>query len=639
MSKIGKTILIAVDMLLLVVAAAVTVAFCILFTNVETKNLQESARIASNVLEFDIQTRAAETGTLAKLLADDANFRKAVEEDNEAVITSTWESITKSPGMFGVFVNSDGIIAMQTENCSLSPEGIFDALGASKNGLASDSQLYLYYRSISKNEGVTVIIGYSYSDTAAVDGVMDQTGSHATIFYDNLRISTTLTDENGERVIGTTMFDDIYEKVVKNGEVYQHETKLFGKDYMATYTPIIDDYGVIKGAYFTGCPMENMIANRNRAVVMGIIVSFVVIIFAGILVIVFVKKRLAAPIVMVKNMAVEMERGNLKNNPGINGKIYNNEIGELAEAINEAISNLDVYISDISERMSEMSEGNFAYSSDVEYHGDFVNIGRSADELASKMKDVIQSINVSSDEVYSGSEQIANGASSLAEGTTRQAAATEELSASLNEISDNIALNAENAEKAQKLSDNSIQLVNDQNVQIGNMLEAMSNIESSAGEINKIIKAIEDIAFQTNILALNAAVEAARAGAAGKGFAVVADEVRNLANKSAEAAKTTSALIGSCIEAVDNGSSIAKGTAEAMAKVIEITNETNRLIDSIAQQTIRQSEAVHQVKSGIDQISEVVQQNSATAEESAASCEELNSQAMALRDKISIFRT
>lgn len=627
-----------VNIMLLLIAAATTIAFCSLFTSVEIENLKESAMVASNVLHHDVELKANETATLAKLLADDASLRDAVEKKDTGKIISTWDGVSKSNGMFAIFISTDGAIAYQTENCNLSPEGIMKAINATKNGLVSDSQSYLCYRSMAKHDGVSVIVGYTYDDPTIVDGILEQTGSHATIFYDNLRITSTLTDENGERVVGTTMLDSIYQAVVVNGETYQQQTELFGEQYMATYTPIVDEYGIIRGAFFTGCPMKNMLSNLNWAIAVGVIVAAVMLILSAIFIIIWVQKNIAAPIVMVKQMAVEMEHGNLRNNPGITTKVGKNEIGDLAESLSTAVSILDRYVSDISALMGEMANGNFAYKSDIEYTGDFISISQSAAELNLKMKDVIESIQISSDEVYSGSEQISTGASSLAEGTTRQAAATEELSASLNEISDNISLNAENAENAQKLSDNSITLVNNQNEQISNMLEAMDNIESSASEISKIIKAIEDIAFQTNILALNAAVEAARAGAAGKGFAVVADEVRNLANKSAEAAKNTSDLISTCIEAVENGSAIATETAEAMQKVIEITNQTNNLIDNIAQQTNKQAEAVQQVKVGIDQISDVVQQNSATAEESAASCEELNAQAMALREKVSIFR-
>ncbi len=639
MSKIGKKLLYVFNALLILVAVAITAAFCTLFTGVEIDNLKDSALVATNVLQHDLQTKGEEAAMIAKTLADDAEFTAAIDSDDEALMKSTWDNIEKPDGMFGVFINSEGIISYKTENCNLSAEGVFEAMGASKNGLTSDSELSLYYRGVEKVGKIVVVVGYAYSDVSAVDDVFEQTGSHATIFCDNLRISTTLTDETGERVIGTTMLGDIYEKVVTNGEVYQQETELFGEKYMATYTPLIDEKGMIRGAYFTGSPMATMIKNRNTAIILGLCVTAVMLIISAIVTILTVKKYIAKPVLVVKNMAVEMEQGNLRANPGITEKLGDDEIGELATALESAIYILNSYVSDISDMMDEMSQGNFGYESTVQYRGDFIRIGEAAGELRDKMQDVISSINISADEVYSGSEQISGGAETLAEGTTRQAAASQELSASVAEITDQISLNAKNTEKAKLLSENAIAMVNDQNEQIEDMMKAMNNIETSAGEIGRIIATIEDIAFQTNILALNAAVEAARAGEAGKGFAVVADEVRGLATLSAEAAKTTSDLIGTCIEAVENGSAIANSTAETMQRVKEITDETNELIENIARQTVRQSEAVQQVKSGIDEISEVVQQNSATAEESAASCEELNSQAMILRDKISIFRT
>jgi len=643
LSKLGKSILLVVNPMLLLLAAAITIAFCILFTQIETKNLADSAQVATNVLQYNLKLKGEESAMVAKVLADDMAFVEAIDAKDTDTMTETWNSIEKSAGMFGVFVNSDGIISMKTENCNLSSEGIMEAMGASKNGIASDSELYLYYRGVQKAGKTTIIVGYSYSDVDAVDGVMEQTGSQATIFYDDnsmaSRISTTITDETGARVTGTTMLGEIREAVIENGKTYQQITELFGEEYMAMYTPLYDDKGVIRGAYFTGTPTATMVNNRNSAITLGIVVAAVCLVASAVFILIYVQKHIAAPVVMVKDMAVEMERGNLRANPGITQKLRNDEISELAHALESAIYELNSYVGDISERMDQMSQGNFGYESNVNYTGDFVRIGEAAQELREKMGDVIESINISADEVYSGSEQISSGAETLAEGTTRQAAASEELSASVAEITEQITFNAQNTAKAKELSETSLRMVNDQNEQISEMIQAMDNIEVSASEINNIIQTIEDIAFQTNILALNAAVEAARAGEAGKGFAVVADEVRNLAIMSAEAAQTTSNLITTCIEAVNNGAEIAKTTAETMTRVIDITNETNELIEGIAKQTIKQSEAVQQVKSGIDEISEVVQENSATAEESAASCEQLNSQAIILRDKISVFRT
>ena len=315
LSKLGKSILLVVNPLLLVLAAAITIAFSILFTHIETKNLADNAQVATNVLQYNLKLMGDESSMVAKVLADDSNFVAAIDAKDTETMTNTWNSIEKSAGMFGVFVNSDGIISMKTENCNLSAEGIMEAMGASKNGITSDSELYLYYRGVEKVGKVTIIVGYSYSDVDAVDGVKEQTGSQATIFYDDnsmsSRISTTITDEAGERVTGTTMLGEIREIVITNGETYQQITELFGEEYMAMYTPLYDDKGVIRGAYFTGTPTATMVHNRNSAIALGSIVAVVCLVASAVFVLIYVQKNIASPIVMAKDMAVEMERGNL----------------------------------------------------------------------------------------------------------------------------------------------------------------------------------------------------------------------------------------------------------------------------------------------------------------------------------------
>ena len=224
-------------------------------------------------------------------------------------------------------------------------------------------------------------------------------------------------------------------------------------------------------------------------------------------------------------------------------------------------------------------------------------------------------------------KQISDGAQSLAQGSTQQAASIEQLSSSVAEIASKTKTNAEIAGKTAALAHTIIANAEKGSLQMDEMIGAVKDIDEASQSIGKIIKTIDDIAFQTNILALNAAVEAARAGQHGKGFAVVAEEVRNLAAKSAEAAKDTGTMIQDSMEKAQFGTRIAGETAASLTEIITGINESSLLIDAIEKSSEEQTHGIEQINTGIDQVAQVVQQNSATAEESAASSEEMSSQA------------
>ena len=259
-------------------------------------------------------------------------------------------------------------------------------------------------------------------------------------------------------------------------------------------------------------------------------------------------------------------------------------------------------------------------------------------KMADNLNDVMSNISIAAEQVASGSRQVSESSMALSEGATEQASSVEQLTASLEEISSQTRQNADSASEANKLAEVAKSNAVQGNNQMKEMLKAMEDINEASGNISKIIKVIDEIAFQTNILALNAAVEAARAGQHGKGFAVVAEEVRNLAARSANAAKETTAMIEGSIKKVEGGTKIANETADALNMIVGGVAKVASLVSDIATASNEQASGIAQINQGIMQVSEVIQANSATSEESAAASEELSSQAELLKEQVSKFK-
>ena len=628
---------------LFVVAILITVGVSMILTIALFRNyvdglVIERAVVGTNVLVDSIEKEKTDSVSNFWMWVDDPPFHESFSKGDTEYFKNSWAtSMKKSASDFGAVINGDGSVLFQSDNFpfkTLNTSSIVN--GITMEGIIrQDGALAVIYGSPLSVVGLqgAVIRGYVLNDMSLLEPVKKISECDVTVFNDNLRYSTTL----GEKLVGTPMGEAIKKQVIDENKIYTGQAVINDKPYYVSYVPMLDFNNKVVGSYFAGSDASE--ANNEFATVttIALVVAVVLVIISATIIFLFIRKRVIKPIEQVTILADEMEKGELKSTT-VDYVFVNDEVGTFARKLRYSKSEVSTCIEDISYILNGMAEGDFTNTPSVTYPGDFESIKTNLLKIEEELGETLGQMNISSDEVLSGSNQMAEGSQSLADGTTKQASAIEEISATISEVSSKIANTAENAARAGELSKTTEEKVDVQDTEITNMVNSMNEISDTSKEIEKIIKTIEDISFQTNILALNAAVEAARAGDAGKGFAVVADEVRNLATKSAEAAKSTSTLITASIDAVDKGSKIAFATAESMKEVKTMSKETADLINEIAEASREENESIKQITSGIEQISQVIQTNSATAEETAASCEELSGQSRLLKDQVSRFR-
>lgn len=397
-------------------------------------------------------------------------------------------------------------------------------------------------------------------------------------------------------------------------------------------------YGSCRTSYFDSYMVYAMtisdFTSQKSSVTMMIITSGIIILIATLIISIFFSRNLSKPIVSATKRIKLLAQGNLS--APVEVWHSKDELGVLTSSLEETIVCIRKYINLITVALNQISDGNLTHRMEGTFKGDFQQIKNSFNDILENLSDTFSSINTAAEQVNTGAIQVSNSAQAVSQGSTQQASAIEELSVTLKNVSKQVEQNSQDAKNAYNIVVSNTTDIGKCNEDMSNMISSINEIYSSSTEISKIIKVIDDIAFQTNILALNAAVEAAREGS--KGFGVVADEVRRLASRSAEAAKQTADLIENSTAAVSKGTDIAHKTADSLNEIVISSNKIQELVKNISEASEAQTESIAQINTGLDQISDVVSANTSSSVGTASASEELSSQSLILKNMIARFK-
>ncbi len=633
-SRIGRKLLLAIILCIVLTVSIVSVVTVSRSASYINSLMLTMSNSGLNILITGMSSQVDRLENIYEIMDVSGALVEAMGTEREEL----WSEHKSTEEDFAAILGADGKVYWSTDNFDLADFSASAVGSAGYKGVVLDSKAGLTIQcarpiSVDGSDVGAVVIGMHLNESSWIDAIKEESNSEVTIFSGTTRYATTVCNASGERAVGTEMSANVADVVIKGGQSYEGEALILGQNHFVRYEPLKDINGKVVGAYFSGLSSAESDQLKKSMIFISTIVCVIV---AGISLAIISSvsvKMIITPIKEVEKLADSMSRGQL-NEPDTSCKLSNDELGDFVRKLEKTKHTLNEYITDINQVLSSMARGDFTASPKVEYVGDFSEIKESFYGIQKSLHEIIGNISNSSEAVMNQSMQMEDGSQAVADGTTKQAAAINQLSSSLNNIAEEVKQSADNADEARKISALSADKIKDQSKEIDEMLSAMEEIQEKSDKIQNIMKAINDIASQTNILALNAAIEAARAGEAGKGFAVVAGEVGNLAAKSGESAKQTGELINATIEAVKKGTLIAKNTASTMDEVNELSNRTNNYIVEISRAAADQAEAIAQVKIGIEEISDVVQQNSATAEQTAASCSILSDQSSLLKEQI-----
>ncbi len=633
------------------VVIAVALLLAVVYVQMSRALLEKSENLIQATTEKTVQETRAwmnKTLTALELQRDTIQYEDMDIPSMETYIKHTVDPDSSYPA--GLYIAlTDGSLY----HASFVPGPDFDALTKSwyQNGVQSEDFILgdVYFDEDSQSyvvgaSGVLKTRGGSVRGVAAADVYLDSISE----IVSEIRLEKTggifLVDTRTDTIIGHQDPSITGKKLSEIGsgvygyateQIRQGNTGLTIRDN--TYIQVADipgsDWKAV--AYVS---RAEVLEELYQLAVTVVLLALLAVAAMLVLVIIQVRRVIGRPVAELSRAATRIAEGDLNQEIHYQSK---DELGVLADDFNRVTLRLRDYvryIDEISRTLYEIAEGNLTFTLQNEYAGEFAKIKNSLEEISRALNGTMGQLRSASRDVAAGAEQVSSGAMTLSQGSSEQSAEVETLAGHIDAVSDSVHKVAQGALEADRIAQAVKGGLLESSEKMRNLTEAIQKISDRSSEINRIVKTIEDIAFQTNILALNAAVEAARAGAAGNGFAVVADEVRNLAGKSSQAAQETTALLSQTVESMDEGVQAAQDTSESMLSVVTQADQMSSLISGIAEYTKQQTVNAEEITHGIEQIADVVQSNVATAEASAAASEELSGQAAMLREMVAKFR-